>query len=225
MIELMQGDCLELMKELSDKSVDMILTDPPYGMNYQSGRRTVSPQFEKIKGDGDVMGWLPDVLDELHRVMKEDTAIYMFASWHNIDIFKNEFEKRFKLKNIIVWNKNNHGSGDLKAAYAPKYELILYGHKGRSLFREKRLPDVQNYSKVPGKEMLHPTEKPIDMLEVFIRNNSDPNHTILDPFMGSGTTGVACKNLNRNFIGMELDETYFNIAKDRIENHVAVTEE
>ena len=209
-------DCLEGMKRIPDKSIDMILTDPPYGMNYQSGRRTVSPQFEKIKGDGNVMGWLPNVLDEMHRVLKEDTAVYMFASWHNIDIFKSEFEKRFKLKNIIVWNKNNHGSGDLKAAYAPKYELILYGHKGRSLFRGKRLPDVQDYKKVPGKEMLHPTEKPIDMLEVFIRNNSDPNCNILDPFMGSGTTAIAAINTNRNFIGFELDETYYNLSLQRI---------
>ena len=216
MIDLMQGDCLELMKDIPNGSIDMILTDPPYGMSYQSGRRTASPQFEKIKGDGNVMGWLPNVLDEMDRVLKEDTAVYMFASWHNIDIFKSEFEKRFKLKNIIVWNKNNHGSGDLKASYAPKYELILYGHKGRSLFRGKRLPDVQDYRKVPGKEMLHPTEKPIDMLEVFIRNNSDPNCNILDPFMGSGTTGLACKNLKRNFIGMELDREYFEIAKKRI---------
>ena len=218
-IKLLQGDCLELMKCIPDGSVDMILTDPPYGMNYQSNRRKITPQFEKIQGDIDINDWLSGFVEESYRVMKENTAIYMFASWHNIDIFKQEFEKKFKLKNIIVWNKNNHGSGDLKGAYAPKYELILYGHKGRSTFRCKRLSDVQEYKKVNGNDMLHPTQKPIDMLEIFIKNNSDEGNIILDPFMGSGTTGVACKNLNRNFIGMELDEDYFNIAKERIEKH------
>lgn len=218
-MNLLQGDCLELMKDIPDGSVDMILTDPPYGMNYQSNRRKITPQFEKIQGDIDINDWLSSFVEESYRVMKENTAIYMFASWHNIDIFKQEFEKKFKLKNIIVWNKNNHGSGDLKGAYAPKYELILYGHKGRSTFRCKRLSDVQEYKKVNGNDMLHPTQKPIDMLEIFIKNNSDEGNIILDPFMGSGTTGVACKNLNRNFIGIELDETYFNIAKERIENH------
>ena len=219
LINLMQGDCLELMKGIPDAVVDMIVTDPPYGMNYQSNRRKITPQFEKIQGDVDINDWLSGFVEESYRVMKENTAIYMFASWHNIDIFKQEFEKKFKLKNIIVWNKNNHGSGDLKGAYAPKYELILYGHKGRSTFRCKRLPDVQKYKKVNGKDMLHPTQKPIDMLEIFIKNNSDEGNIILDPFMGSGTTGVACKNLTRNFIGMELDEMYFNKAKERIENH------
>ena len=218
-MKLLQGDCLELMKDIPDGSVDMIVTDPPYGMNYQSNRRKITPQFEKIQGDVDINDWVSGFVEESYRVMKENTAIYMFASWHNIDIFKQEFEKKFKLKNIIVWNKNNHGSGDLKGAYAPKYELILYGHKGRSTFRCKRLPDVQEYKKVNGKDMLHPTQKPIDMLEIFIENNSDEGNVILDPFMGSGSTGVACKNTGRNFIGMELDETYFNIAKERIENH------
>lgn len=217
-IELWHGDCLELMKNIPDASIDAIITDPPYGMNFQSNGRKVKDKFEKIKNDSN-LNWLEEFIFECNRVLNNNTAIYMFCSWHCVDKFKIEFEKHFKLKNIIVWNKNNHGSGDLKGAYAPKYEFILYGHKGRSVFRNKRFSDVMDFPKISSDKLLHPTEKNIDMLELFIKNNSDEMNIILDPFMGSGTTGIACKNLNRNFIGIELDEGYFNIAKDRISTY------
>jgi len=216
MIDLRLGDCLDVMKTISNASIDAIITDPPYGMAFQSNRRVVKEKFKKIQNDNQ-LEWLPDFMNECFRVLKDDTALYMFCSWHHIDKFKIEFEKHFQLKNILVWNKNNHGSGDLKASYAPKHEFILYGHKGRSIFRNKRLPDVLDYPKISSNKLLHPTEKNISMLEMFIGNNTDKNNLILDPFMGSGTTGVACKNLNRNFIGIELDENYFNIAKKRID--------
>jgi site-specific DNA-methyltransferase (adenine-specific) len=211
----MQGDCLELMKTIPDGSVDMVLTDPPYGMDYQSNRRTATDKFAKISNDTG-LDWLEGFASECHRVMSDNSAAYVFCSWHKIDLFKCAFEAHFKLKNLIVWVKNNHGSGDLTGAYAPKHEFVLYMHKGRSVFRNGRSPDVVMADKVSGSKMVHPTEKPTPLLEKFIVNNSDAGNTILDPFMGSGTTGVAAKNLNRSFIGIELDETYFNIAKERI---------
>ena len=215
-MNLMQGDCLERMKEIPDGSVDMVLTDPPYGMDFQSNRRVATKKFDKIAND-DSLGWLDVFFRECERVMANDTAIYCFCSWHKIDIFKPAFERYFKLKNLCVWVKNNHGSGDLKGAYAPKHEFILYGHKGRSLFREKRTPDVFEYPKVPSSKLVHPTEKNINMLETFVRNNTDQGGAVLDPFMGSGTTGVACANTGRNFIGIELDPDYFAIAEKRIQ--------
>lgn len=215
-IRLMQGDCLERMKEIESGSVDMILTDPPYGMDFQSNRRVVKDKFNKIENDKDI-DWLPELLRECYRTMTNNSAIYCFCSWHKIDVFKQEIEKLFKIKNVIVWVKNNHGSGDLKGAYAPKHEFVIYAHKGRSLFREKRIPDVMEYPKIHSSKLQHPTEKNTEMLELFVRNNSDKESIVLDPFMGSGSTGVACKNLNRKFIGIELDENYFEIAKKRIE--------
>jgi site-specific DNA-methyltransferase (adenine-specific) len=214
-MKLMQGDCLERMKEIESGSVDMILTDPPYGMDFQSNRRVIKDKFRKIENDKHV-DWLPRFVSECHRVMANNTSIYCFCSWHKIDLFKQEIEKAFNIKNIIVWVKNNHGSGDLKAAYAPKHEFIIYAHKGRSLFRNKRVSDVMEYPKIHSSKLQHPTEKNTDMLKVFIKNNSDKEALILDPFMGSGSTGVAAKNLNRNFIGIELDQGYFDIAKERI---------
>jgi site-specific DNA-methyltransferase (adenine-specific) len=217
-MKLIHGDCLEEMKNIPTGSIDLIVTDPPYGMNYQSNRRVVKEQFAKIAQD-DNLDWLEPFLADCYRVLNNDTAFYTFCSWHNIDIFKQIFEKYFKLKNILVWNKNNHGSGDLKGAYAPKHEFILYGHKGRPLLQYKRVPDVIDCAKISSSKLVHPTEKPIDLLELFIKNNSKEGDNILDPFMGSGTTGIACLNLNRNFIGIEKDLTYFNIAKHKIETH------
>ena len=216
--KLYQGDCLEIMGGIKDKSVDLIVTDPPYLMNYQSNRRKKEDRFDKIKNDKGNYMLIQDYLEECHRIMKDNTAIYCFCSWHNIDFFKNEFEKHFKLKNILVWNKNNHGTGDLKGSYAPKHEFILFGHKGRTLLREKRIADVIDCPKISSNKLTHPTEKPQDLLEIFIKQSSDVGSIIFDGFMGTGSCGIAAKKLNRNFIGVELDEKYFNIAKDRIEN-------
>ena len=80
------------------------------------------------------------------------------------------------------------------------------------------------FPKIASSKLLHPTEKNVDMLKVFVENNTDEAQTVLDPFMGSGSTGIACKNTNRNFIGIELDENYFNIAKERIENAICEKE-
>ena len=184
MISIKQGDCLELMKEIQDNSND-----------------------ENLE-------FLNNFFQECNRVLKKDSALYVFCSWHNVDKFKKEFEKYFKLKNILVWVKNNHGSGDLQASYAPKYEFILYGNKGRRKFENGRKEDVLFYNKT--KNELHPTQKPVDLLEFLINNSSKENDNILDAFMGSGSTGVACQNTNRNFIGFELDEHYFQIAKERL---------
>ena len=210
-------DCVEAMKRLPDSVVDLVVTDPPYLMNYKSNRRVVQEKFDRIMNDINAEDMISEYIKECYRIMKDDTAIYMFCSWHHIKFFKVEFEKYFKLKNLIIWNKNNHGSGDLKGAYAPKHELILYGHKGRSLFREKRVPDVIEYAKIPSNKLLHPTEKPVGLLEIFIKNNSDEGDLVFDGFMGSGATAVAAKNTNRKFIGFELDETYHKVANERLQ--------
>ena len=110
--------------------------------------------------------------------------------------------------------KNNTSMGDLKGSYAPKHEFILFGHKGRRLRNGKRLPDVLQSKRTGNK--LHPTQKPISLLQTFIKQSSNENEIILDPFMGSGSTGVACLNTNRRFIGIEIEEKYFNTAVDRL---------
>jgi site-specific DNA-methyltransferase (adenine-specific) len=209
-------DCLEGMKRIPNNTIDLVVTDPPYLMNYRSNRRVKSEKFDYIQNDKNSNDLISDYINECNRIMKDNTAIYVFCSWHNIDFFKVEFEKHFTLKNILIWNKNNHGTGDLKGSYAPKYEMILFGHKGRTLLREKRVPDVIDCNKISSSKLNHPTEKPIELLELFINNSSDRNSLVFDGFAGSGTTAIACVNTNRNFIGFELDENYHKIACERV---------
>ena len=211
-MKLLNGDCLELMKELPSGSVDLVLTDPPYGMDFQSHFR--KEMYSKI-GNDKVLDWLEKYVDECFRILKDNTAVYFFCSWHNVDIFKQAIEKKFKIKNILIWEKNNTSMGDLKGSYAPKYEMIIFAHKGRKLLNGFRYADVIKANRTGNK--VHPTEKPVDLLELFIKNSSDENSVVFDGFMGSGSTGVACINTNRDFIGIELDKNYFNIAKKRIE--------
>ena len=222
--KLIHGDCLEIMNKIEDKSVSLILTDPPYGMNYRSNRRVATEKFEKIKNDIDISNLIPEYLKQCYRILKDDTAIYVFCSWHNIDFFKQEFEKYFKLKNIIVWNKNNHGTGDLKGSYAPKHEFILFGHKGRTLLNEKRISDVIDCGKIPSKKLTHPTEKPQEILETFIKQSSKIGDIVFDGFMGTGSCGIACNNLDRIFWGCELDEQYFEMAINRVSGYIHLTE-
>lgn len=213
--KLYQGDCLRIMDELINDGVkvDAIISDPPYGMDFKSNYR--KEKYEKISNDND-LSFLDDYFKKCDELLNENTHIYCFCSWHHIDKFKIAFEKYFTLKNIIVWEKNNTSMGDLKGSYAPKHEFVLFGHKGRRLRNGKRLPDVIQARRTGNK--LHPTQKPVDLLEIFIKQSTNENDLILDAFMGSGSTGVACLNTNRRFIGIELDKNYFNIAKERIEN-------
>lgn len=209
-------DCLEGMKLIDDKSIDLVVTDPPYLMNYKSNRRVVKDKFDNILNDKNSRSLIVYYIKECYRIMKEDTAIYMFCSWHHVDFFKQEFEKQFKLKNIIIWNKNNHGSGDLKGSYAPKHEFILYGHKGRPLLQGKRIPDVIDFPKISSDKLVHPTEKPIGLLEIFINNNSAIDNVVYDGFIGGGSTALASKKINRNYIGFELSKEYCDIANNRL---------
>ena len=170
-------------------------------------------RYKKIKNDEN-LDWLDNFIDEIYRVAKNNTAHYMFCSFHNIDIFKQTIQKKFTVKNIITWIKNQSSLGDLKGNFASKTEFIIFFQKGRRLINGKRDPNVFEYKKTGNK--LHPTQKPVDMTEYMLSKFGDEGDIILDPFMGSGTTGVACINTNRNFVGMELDEDYFKIAEKRI---------
>ncbi len=211
MIDLEKGDCLELMKKIPDKSIDMILCDPPYGIDFRSNRR--QEKYLKIKNDNS-LEWLDQFIVESERVLKDDSALILFCSWHHVDFFKISIEKYFKIKNILIWEKNNTGMGDLKGSFAPKYELIFFSVKGRPLLRGKRDSDILRFKKTGNK--LHPTQKPVALLEYLIKKLSDEDDLVLDPFMGSGSTGVAAIDLNRNFIGYEIEDDYFEIAKNRI---------
>lgn len=182
--KIIQGDCLEVMKSIPNESIDMIITDPPYGMDYQSSRRTATPKFEKIENDT-TLEWLSPFLTESFRVMKENTHIYLFCNDYAISDFRRELERvGFTPKRTLVWVKNNHTSGDLEGDYGNKTEFILFAHKGRRELNGNRETNVLNFNRVS--QMSHPTEKPVDLFSFLIKKSCNEGDIVLDPFIGGG---------------------------------------
>jgi len=213
--KILNADCMDILKQLPDKCIDLVLTDPPYGMNYQSGRR--EQKYEKIQDDNN-LDWLPEFLKELKRVSKDDAIWYVFCSWHNVDVFKWEIQKVRNVKNILIWNKNNFGSGDLFCDYAPKYEMCIFCNENKKL-NGNRISNVLNFAKT-GNE-LHPTQKPVDMFGVLVKKGCNENDLVLDCFSGSGTTAIACHRLKRRFICIEKDKDYWQASVKRLEQEQA----
>ena len=218
MIKLYNGDCLEVMKQIPDESIDLIVSDPPYLINYKTNwRKDKSHDFCKPIQNDDNKNVIELFIKEAYRVLKNNSAMYCFCSPKTVHIFLEFlFIYGFTVKNQIVWKKNNHTLGDLKAQFGQCYEIILLVNKGRKVFNGKRITDVWEFKRVSGKKQLHQNQKPVELLEQCIRYHSNEGDVILDCFMGSGSTGVACKNTNRSFIGIELDRNYFDIANNRI---------
>ena len=221
MIDLRQGDCLELMKDIPDESIDLLVTDPPYkivqgGCTNKAVRLKGSNQEQLKKGtlfnnnSIKFSEWIPEV----YRVLKNNSHCYIMSNDRNINELLNICEKvGFKLLNILVWGKSKHSPNRY---YLKNCECIVFLRKGKA----------KNINNMGTKQLLlidnvenknHPSEKPIKLMKILIKNSTNEQDKVLDPFMGSGTTGIACKELNRNFIGIELDEKYFKIAKERIE--------
>lgn len=215
---IQQGDCLELMANIPNESIDLIVTDPPYLMEYKTNhRKDKAHKFcHTIKGDNDEE-LIRKSIQEFYRILKPNSAMYMFCNSNKIDFFKQEIEKYFTIKNIICWVKNNHTAGDLTAQFGKQYEFIILVNKGRKPFNGKRITDVWFFDRVSGKNLVHQNQKPLELIEQCITKHSNEGDVVLDPFMGSGTTCVACINTNRHYIGFEVDKDYFNIAKTRIE--------
>ena len=230
MIDLYKGDCLEILKDIPDKSVDLIVTDCPYRIvqggctniprkDEPSGifnRRNTFTQANAKSGklfdndDIEFKDWLPDV----YRVLKDNTHCYIMINTRNLkDLQQAAEDVGFKFQNILIWNK---GNATPNRYYLNAYEMILMLRKGNAKNINnmgcKNIIDIKN---IRGTK-LHPTEKPVELNKVFIENSSNEGDLVIDPFMGEGACGIACKELNRNFIGIEIDEKYFNIAKERL---------
>lgn len=252
-IKLLQGDCLELMKQIPDKSVDMILCDLPYGTSASSWDKRIN--IEKL--------W-----SEYKRILKNNRAIVLFAQQPFTSLLITSNLKQYKYN--WIWEKDN-GTNFLNSKYCPlkiTEDICVFGDgaisyvkNGENLIYNPQFSKGKPYKIISGKQKnnsavvrggkngredignyktvndgkrypknlikfnrdrdkLHPTQKPVALLEYLIKTYTNEGETVLDNCMGSGSTGVACVNTNRKFIGMELEEKYFEVAKDRIANQL-----
>jgi site-specific DNA-methyltransferase (adenine-specific) len=195
------GDCREILPTLP--KVDLVLTDPPYGMDYQSARRIDWQRKEKIKGDIEFPLWIFDLLQPL-------IALFVWCRWDNL-------RELPKPKSFIAWDKGNHSMGDLQHEFGRQWEACAF-YPGPQHSFLKRPVDIVRAKRVPPEQLSHPNEKPVAAIIPLIE--SHPGEIILDPFMGSGSTLRAAKNLGRKSIGIEIEEKYCEIAAKRLSKEV-----
>lgn len=210
-------DCLEFMRGMVERGekVDCIITDPPYGISYKTNyRNNKNHKFCSEIANDDNLNFLDDFLELSKKILNDNSPIYIFCSWHNADIFKQKIEKIFKIKNMLIWDKENWTAGDLYGAYASRYEILFFATKGRVLLNGRRDNDILRVARVSSDKLLHQNEKPVSLLTWILRKHLNAQ-VIFDPFMGSASTGLACLLENRKFIGCEIDKEYFDIATKR----------
>ena len=223
-IELLNGNSLELLAKMPEGCIDLVVTDPPYRIgtggdcgNRPKGILAGNRQLFKHQNDIEIYQWMPLI----YRVLKPGTHAYVFTNFGNLREMMVEAENAgFKTHNLLVWEKNNCTPSQF---YMKNCEYVLFLRKGKA----KWINDiggsktVHQFNNIIGNKT-HPCEKPVDLLKFYILNSSNEGDVVLDPFMGTGSCGEACRISNRNFIGIERDEAYFRIAKERLNGNTVV---
>ncbi|WEV43777.1 site-specific DNA-methyltransferase [Lactobacillus sp. ESL0684] len=221
------ADCRKQIKLIKDSSVDFILTDPPYNIaKYSTGNINLSGRssINNDVGKWDLNAINPaDFLYDFKRILKPDGNIFIFTSYNLIGKWHAVFDPEFDTFQFFIWHKTNPIPKIYKNGFLNSCEMIIClwnkGHKWNFSSQTK----MHNFYESPicmGNERLknpkHPAQKPLKLLKHFIKIASDEGDIVYDPFMGVGSTGVAANLLNRSFIGCEIDDIYFNAAKDRL---------
>ena len=221
-------NCIDIMKNIETASIDLIITDPPYkttkrGNSGNSGGMLKTKMFMEGKVFKENNIKPEEYMPEFFRILKDGSHCYVMTNHVNLQhMINTATEVGFKFVKCLIWNKGNKIMGQ---SYMNQFEYILFLRKGK----HKKINNcgTSDILSIPNKKdkdengkNLHDTQKPVELMKILIENSSQEGEIVLDPFMGIGSTGVACINTNRNFIGIELDENYYNIAKDRIENKV-----
>lgn len=218
--ELYTGDCLDVLPTLAAGSVDAVITDPPYGIDYQSSWR-IDKDKRKPKIANDLTPCV-EWLDDAFRVTKPGGALLCFCRWDVEHQFRCAIEAAgFNLRSQVIWDKVAHGMGDLNGSFAPQHENILFATKGHFKFWKNRPQSIIRWMRIAPDKLLHPNEKPIVLMRRLIVPVVPPGGVVLDPFMGSGPTGYAAVYEGRRFLGIELDSEYADIARRRIEHAAA----
>lgn len=223
-MKLLNGDCLNLLNQVEDNSIDLVLTDPPYNISRKNNFKTMGRNgidFGNWDKNADLLSWINLVRSKVNK----NGSIIIFNDWRNLgEISCKLGGSGFITKDLIRWVKNNPMPRNRDRRYITDYEMAIWAVKKGSKWTFNRQSDKYDRPLIecpitPKSEKYlgsHPTQKPIKLMEDLLLRHSNENGIILDPFMGSGSTGVACVNTNRDFIGIELDKKYFEIAQDRI---------
>lgn len=213
---IFHGNCIDFIKTIEDKSIDCLITDPPYGVDIQFGAYD-NQLSRKIENDGnidDALLLLDKMLFEVKSKLKDNAHIYIFCNWKIYPQFSAIISNHFQIKNLIIWDKLFMGMGDLKGNYSSSYEMIVFAGGNREfLTRPKNIIQCRF-----NDERFHNTQKPVDLIKQLIENSTKVNETIFDPFLGSGSTVIAANQLKRNFIGCEIDEQNYKITLKRLED-------
>lgn len=235
MVKLNTIECsnnIDYLKKIPEDFVDLVIIDPPYNVSQKSDIRYKDINIIKNFGDWD-FGFDPKpVLKELKRILKPNGQIYVFCATKQIPEYMEIFEKEWFFRNMLVWSKTNPAPRLSKTNFVFANEYILYAINEKikpslATFHFSKQSEMKNIfitSALQGKERVrekdgrasHPTQKPLSILKKLIEISSNKGDVVLDCFMGSGSTAVACKEIGRHFIGCEINEEYVKIAKERI---------
>ncbi|NLO08735.1 MAG: site-specific DNA-methyltransferase [Clostridiales bacterium] len=226
---LLHGDCMERMKEIPDSSIELILCDPPYNLaKYSTGNMKFNWRNEI---NNDVAKWdlielsPADLLDEFKRLLTPTGNIFVFTSYHMIGKWHEVFDKEFDTFQFMVWHKTNPVPNIRKSSFLNSCELIVCMWNKGHTWNFLKQSGMHNFIEAPvcmGYERLkspkHPTQKPLSVLKHIIKIASNEQDLVLDMFMGVGSTGVATVELNRRFIGIEIDEEYYRASIKRMKS-------
>lgn len=204
---LMCGDSTsidDVEKLMNGEKADMVFTDPPYGYNYQSNMREKSKKFDVIENDDKILNFFPNIQ------IVCNGFVFICTTWKVLDKWIPLFKQYHELSNMIIWNKGGSGIGDLKHTFSTDYEVILCASNGKEI-TGKRIGSVWTISRDAGSSYVHPTQKPVKLSEFAIRNTTNRDDVILDLFGGSGSTLIACEQLQRNCYMMEYDPKYIDV--------------
>lgn len=224
--KIIYGNCLDYFNKVKSETIDLCIIDPPYkltsggcktsainGHFKKNGKATDGAKNGKVFRENDISP--KEYMGEIFRVLKDGSHFYVMCNDKHIKNMIQEGERAgFKLLNILVWNKGMHTP---LRYYLKNIEFVILFRKGKAkAINDMGSKALLEFKGIKGKE--HPSEKPVALFEHFILNSSQEGDVVLDCFIGSGTTGVASIKNNRRFIGFELDEQYFNIAKERLDS-------
>lgn len=227
MIELHHGSNLDLLPGILDsldgRSINAIITDPPYGVSHVSAFAKIDTKNQRrIEGDDnplDAIEHFMSVIDLLIPHLAEHADIYVFTSWKVIDLWidacRKLSDRGISYSNVLTWEKGWPGLGDLEANWAFSTEFILYLKKGRRIIKSRR-SSVLSFDKPAPTQQIHPTEKPVDLLMELIQQSTEKGDLLLDPWAGSASLLDACRLTERDGIGIELDNEFYERANKRL---------